>query len=104
MSKFTDALNRNLQGMLVSPGAAYGRECCGLEEVGEDDIYEIQAREEGGFSWSACDSCGSRLGGQRYPAHGIIQKGAMEGEVVHLEICVDCLFFHANGDEPENWK
>jgi len=29
--------------------------------------------DEGHFSWQHCDSCGSRLGGDRYPAHGIVQ-------------------------------
>lgn len=56
--------------------------------------------DEGGFSRSDCDSCGSSLGGGRYAAHGFDDK---TGELYHLDICVDCLAYHANGEVPEEW-
>ena len=31
-------------------------------------------------------------------------NAANDGEVVHLDICENCLMFHANGDEPEEWE
>ncbi len=55
--------------------------------------------DEGFFSWRGCDSCGSTLGGNRYPAHYI-----EDGEILHCDVCEDCLFFHANGEEPEEWR
>lgn len=64
-----------------------------------------EGAEEGGFSWSACDSCESHLGGNRYPAHGIIAESMEaaqkpESTITHFDICADCLCYHANGDLP----
>ena len=46
-----------------------------------------EVHEEGEFSWSACDSCGSTLGGDRYAAHFIDP----DGNVCHENICIDCV-------------
>lgn len=72
----------------------------------EDKIADQEYLDEGSFSWSQCDSCGSTLGGNRYAAHGFVpdESDLPTGEVVHLDICEDCLCFHANGDIPENWE
>jgi hypothetical protein len=60
--------------------------------------YELQEiAGEASFSWSDCDSCGSGLGGDRLPAHGLNSKE----ELVHLRVCVDCVHYIANGEEPE---
>lgn len=69
---------------------------------------EVDIANEAHFSWSQCDSCGSRLGGDRHPAHGVISAsmaGAQEPDanVTHFDICTDCVMYHANGDEPEAW-
>jgi hypothetical protein len=87
--------------------------------------HEIECAEAGGFSWHACDCCGSRLGGNRSPAHGFLSQklagalakippGSPDGQAlrheafeqarIHLDICQDCLLFLANGDEPETWE
>lgn len=55
-------------------------------EVSENDR---ELAEEAHFSWHACESCGSRLGGDRHPAHGVDK----EGNILHLSICVDCLSY-----------
>lgn len=55
--------------------------------------------DEGGFSWSQCDTCGSHLGGNRYAAHGFIGE-----RVIHLDVCEDCLIYIANGDQPTHRK
>lgn len=52
---------------------------------------------EGSFSPSSCELCGSRLGGDRYPAHGVND----DGEIIHYDICSDCLFYLANGELPD---
>ena len=47
---------------------------------------------EGWFSWSSCDRCGSRLGGERHPAvewHG--KEWFVGMKSYDVEICVDCL-------------
>ena len=60
--------------------------------------------DEGGFSWRACDSCGSHLGGNRYDAHALRGSNATgDWECEHIAICEDCLCYHANGDIPEHW-
>lgn len=55
--------------------------------------------DQGSFSWQHCESCYSSLGGDRYPAHGLI-----DGEIEHFDVCGDCLMFHANGEAPDNWE
>lgn len=59
--------------------------------------------EEGGFSWSECDICGSSLGGDRYPAHWIYTAPDGRRSIEHERVCVDCLMYAANGDVPESW-
>jgi hypothetical protein len=41
---------------------------------------------EPSFSSWPCELCHSHLGGDRYAAHGI-----NTGELIHLEICTDCV-------------
>tara|TARA_S200002703_G_scaffold41068_2_gene35727 strand:+ start:212 stop:448 length:237 start_codon:yes stop_codon:yes gene_type:complete len=77
MSDFTDAIQHNLPGLHVAPG---------------DESTE--------FSFSECDSCGTRLGGARHAATAYVPATS---DVLELEVCTDCLFFHANGEEPEQW-
>ena len=62
-----------------------------LEYAGED--YSIE--EEGRFSWSPCDNCNCKLGGDRYAAHN--------RELNHYEICGDCLYLLANGSYPDDF-
>lgn len=107
MSAFTDSVERCLRGVFFfSPGAMAGCPECDLPEGADERAVECAS--EGGFSWSQCDSCGSSLGGNRYPAHGFLggdSAAAQQSDAkrIHCEICVDCLMFHAVGDEPEEW-
>ena len=88
MSAFTDAVELELAGVeAVSVGGCEGCDDCGTGEP------------EAAFSWSSCDGCGSTFGGDRYPGHGLI-----DGEMYHLELCVDCVQYIANGDEPDEWR
>lgn len=87
----------------IAPGAAPDMDCCGNHPA---DSPEIQWQDEGGFSWQPCDSCGNTLGGNRYPAHAIHRDafdcGAKRPDLVyHIDICADCLLWHANGDLPD---
>lgn len=73
---------------------------CGSSDPG-NVCYDL---DEGSFSRSRCDSCGSTYGGDRYTAHGLIpnEDGTLkDSQIIHLDICADCLFYHANGDVPE---
>lgn len=82
----------------------YVDDCSILDNVPDDVFKEIMndkiSREiyldEGSFSWSSCACCGSRLGGDRYCAHGFDD----DGEIIHFDICTNCLYFLANGDVP----
>ncbi len=65
------------------------------EEV-EPSQEEMDLAGEAHFSWSACDTCGSPLGGDRHPAHARLESG----ELVHLSVCTDCLFFINYGETP----
>ena len=58
---------------------------------------DLDMGEEGFFSWQACDYCHSTLGGMRYPAHG---RDA-DGEIVHVDVCVDCVFNIAYGGQND---
>ena len=103
MSKFTDSIDSNLAGIdHVATGlASCCGECCSAFGLDEDEMREGCETgaifDEGGFSSSGCDSCGSNLAGDLFAAHGFDKHD----DVIHLDICVDCLLFHANGDEPE---
>ena len=100
MSKFTSSVSHFCDGLTVAPGIARPDICPECPDIDFDDDNERHFYEEGGFSSSQCDSCGSTLAGDRFTAHGI----AADKEIYHLDICVDCLMFHANGDEPEQWE
>ena len=91
MNNYTERVERNLEGFeAVSMGGCPGCDTC---EIPKDaDNYD---GPEPYFSWSACEGCGSTLGGDRYPAHALA-----DGRLVHLDMCADCLFYIANGEEP----
>lgn len=99
MSAFIEAIERELAGLESPAVGPAPRTCAACKGRHEDD-------DEGSFSWSRCDSCGSTFGGDRYVAHAL-RKGRSprrRANWIHLSICSDCLFFHANGDEPEDWS
>ena len=41
---------------------------------------------------------------QRARAILTMRFGFVDGETVHLDVCVDCFVYLANGEEPESWK
>ena len=100
MSAFTEAVESELEGVeAVSVGACPRCQECGLEDVDTMDCPEYESAGEPSFSWSQCEGCGSTFGGDRYPAHGFV-----EGSLIHFEVCIDCLMYIANGEEPETWQ
>ena len=113
MSRFTDAIEHYCEGLTVAPGAASCCDDCRDLYGCDDGMTENEAQEylcdhaEPWFSWQPCDSCGSRFGGDREAAHGlpIDARGALDysRDMLHMAICVDCLMFWANGEEPERW-
>lgn len=54
--------------------------------------------DEGGFSCYCCDCCGNPLGGDKFAVHGFDENG----ELLHYDVCSDCLYYLANGDIPED--
>ena len=92
MSDYTEAVESELRGIEhVSVGRS-------------DDCPICDDSDDAAFSWSACDGCGSTYGGDRYPGHGFIDSKAATDEMVHLDLCVDCVQYIANGDEPAEWR
>lgn len=74
---------------------------------GNVTFYEndpLQPIDEGSFSWRECETCSSHLGGDRHRAHALMSDTPdnLQGKpLIHLDVCVDCLFYIANGDLPE---
>jgi len=100
--RFLNAFERGTHGLThPSAGACPGCAECGLSDVEDMNDPRYEMAEEASFSWSACDICGSRLGGDRAPAHGVCSE---TGEIVHMSVCVDCTVFLANGDTPDEWE
>lgn len=112
MSDFTEAFAHQTRGVEhISVGRLYSCDdpACGGDL--DDSLRNASTilDDEGSFSWSRCDGCGSTLGGNRYAAHGVITilMGAGADRpvetMIHMDVCVDCLAYIANGDEPEVW-
>lgn len=53
------------------PSEEHGEEC--QEDDRGDEAFECDC-ETRGFSWSACDGCGSNLGGERHAVTGWIKS------------------------------
>ena len=128
MSDFTNSMDQQLDGIsYVSTGALANCDECWDGFTDRDDDEARELAEEPSFSWYPCDGCGSVLGGDRHPAHGVLEpddkpqriqarmrNGATRTDAqhaeserdttLHLDICTDCLFYLANGDEPEDWQ
>ena len=107
MSAFTDAIERNLSGIeFVSTGISPGCKTC-MANLGFKSLRALnrawesgEIADEASFSWRPCQSCGSRLGGDREPLHGVIDE-----KIYHWDgACVDCILYINNGQEPEDWK
>ena len=82
-------------------------DCCGNYDMGEDELCEAVENgsvcDEGCFSWSDCETCGSSLGGNRYDAHAFMKLNANDEKaehLVHMNVCEDCLQYIANGTLP----
>lgn len=131
MSRFTDSVEENLRGCdAFSVGSCPGCAECGLADLTEECPHcedgtcmlcdddgnvprepteeERELADEPHFSWRKCRSCGSSFGGDRHPAHYMLDGWRdlprEERVIHHVDVCTDCLFYHANGDEPEGWK
>lgn len=90
--KYQEAIERNLKGIEhVSTGACPGCSECDLPKDCTEEERELA--EESHFSWYRCQSCGSTLGGDRHPAHGVIKLVGSPDLIFHFEVCSDCLYF-----------
>ena len=109
MSAYARAVAEHAAGIfhLNAGAAASCPECLkahGIEDTGDIEAMQEQMIDEGNFSWSPCDCCGSRLGGDRYAAHGWDNQDIAQDNSIHLDICTDCVFYTEYGDEPTEWS
>lgn len=107
-SKFVQAVETSMKGCeAVSVGVCSGCSDC-QEALGYCCEWSLEAAlddiaDEPHFSKSSCDCCGSTLAGDRHAGH-YIDVGDKDRTIHHMDVCVDCLTYLANGDEPENWE
>jgi len=88
-AEYQQAVARYLEGIdALSAGACPGCAECGLP--GDVSDHNIELAGEPHFSWAPCEICGSRLGGDRYPIHGVV---AATGLVCHMTGCADCMYY-----------
>ena len=93
MNLFIQAIETYCRGLdSVSVG------CLGIKCEYADGDEEHQC--EAGFSSTQCDSCGSTYAGDRTTGFGMWTD---DGQIITIEmaLCVDCVMWHANGEEPE---
>ena len=93
MSAYSHAVETYCKGLdSVAPGCL-GVKC---EHANGDEGHQCEAS----FSPAQCDSCGSTYAGDRSPGFGMWHEG---NEVIFIDmvLCVDCVLYHANADEPE---
>ena len=97
MSEFTDAVAAHCSEFEAVNVGCLGEHC---EYADGDENHQC----EPSFSRQPCDSCGSTLGGDREEAYGMYRGDkTSKMEFCKMDICVDCVMFHVNGDEPEDW-
>jgi hypothetical protein len=94
MSKFTEAVELYCRNINVSVGCK-GEHC---EYADGNPDHQCEPF----FSSTQCDSCGSVMAGDRFPATGWWHADG-QFEEIEMSICIDCAMFHANGEEPEVW-
>ncbi len=105
---FTESVAHNTQGLeAITTGPCPGCETCRKDydyptmEALAEAWTTGDLDSEPHFSWSACDLCGSTLGGDREVWHAIDKNG----EIIHGDnACTDCVMYLANGDIPEDWS
>lgn len=64
-------------------------------------IHSVDAHEAH-FSWAPCETCNSKLGGDRYDCTLVRGPGDAASDQIKVASCVDCVLFAANGDLPED--
>ena len=103
MGTFANRVNKYLEGVdHVNVGICAECADCDTVDKTDEEMQEIYAvGDEGHFSWHSCECCGSTLGGQRYAAHGFIHTPTGD-QLIHLDVCEDCVMFIEYGDEPES--
>lgn len=93
-AEYEAAYEHGVDGLsAISSGACSScRGCCDNYDY-NDETEEFQITLDPWFSKSACEVCGSRLGGNRSPLHGV--DGYQD--IIHLDVCDDCVYYTAYG-------
>lgn len=97
-SERRDQVAHYLKGLKhISTGSCPGCTDCGLPS--EPSTLECDLANEPSFSSMPCEICGSTLGGNRYPIHAVNPDS---DTVVHLNGCVDCMYYIEYGQIEMN--
>lgn len=96
LKEYKTRVEHFLKGLThVSTGACPGCPECGLEDEPDMDCEAYELAGESHFSHTACECCNSPLGGDRHSAHAVDPD---TDEILHLDICTDCVFYIAYGE------
>lgn len=104
---FVVAFEKNTKGLhAISSGfSAHCEDCRDSHDIccehrAKFAMESNEIVDEPSFSWRSCETCGSRLAGDRQAGHALDSND----DLVHLNMCTDCILYVANGDLPENWR
>ena len=80
--------------MTTKEYARYEADVAGFFE--REGVNNLSCEEdcEPSFSWSPCDCCGSRLGGNLHHATGYNDKTK---EIYEYDVCDDCVYYAEHG-------
>jgi len=93
---FLMAVSMYCKGIDVVDISCGGINC---EYADGDEDHECESY----FSKGQCDSCGSTLAGDRSKGFMNWKDETETWNSIEVELCVDCVAWHANGEVPENW-
>ncbi len=105
---YIDAFNRRTSDLqFLSCGiCSKCSDCQSTFDAGEltlERLIQDGLTDEGGYSRSGCDCCGSSLYQMLYAGHAYVDLGGKQ-VLTHLDLCVDCMLYIANGQLPERWQ
>jgi len=88
--RFAERFSDGTHGLKHITTGSYIEKCDDCPSGNYVDYEDGVTDAEPFFSWSACECCGSQLGGNREVMHGVREDDSL----VHLHVCIDCMYFN----------